>query len=242
MEQLYTIPVNEAFDASMADPACGCPVCALYNKLEENELDLILGASMMEPDVRCKTNEQGFCRVHYRKMFERKNRLGLALMLESHLDKVEKDLHAEGLASLVGGTGADSLKRLDKLEQDCYVCARIEMHLSRMLETILLLYRTDGDFRRRLVAQPWFCLPHYRRLLELGKRTLNKKEFAALYQDMATVERRYIATLKEDVSWFCKKFDYRYQEEPWKNSKDAVERAIYFLRGNDNARAGGKKE
>ena len=46
MEQIYTIPVNEAFDA-----ADGCPFCALWRKLEENELDLILGASMMEPDV-----------------------------------------------------------------------------------------------------------------------------------------------------------------------------------------------
>ena len=47
MEQIYTIPVNEAFEASAADHALGCPFCAIYNKLEENELDLILGASMM---------------------------------------------------------------------------------------------------------------------------------------------------------------------------------------------------
>ena len=83
MEQIYTIPVNEAFEASRDEPACGCPMCAIYRKLEENELDLILGASMMEPDVRIKTNEQGFCRLHYDLMFVRKNRLGMALTLES---------------------------------------------------------------------------------------------------------------------------------------------------------------
>lgn len=55
MEQIYTIPVNEAFEAGAADPSCGCPICALYRKLEEDELDLILGASMMEPDVRIRT-------------------------------------------------------------------------------------------------------------------------------------------------------------------------------------------
>ena len=27
MEQIYTIPVNEAFEASRDDPACGCPMC-----------------------------------------------------------------------------------------------------------------------------------------------------------------------------------------------------------------------
>ena len=64
MEQIYTIPVNEAFEASAADASCGCAFCALYRKLEENELDLILGASMMEPDVRIKTNDEGFCKTH----------------------------------------------------------------------------------------------------------------------------------------------------------------------------------
>ena len=42
MEQIYTIPVNEAFEASAADKTCGCAFCALYEKLEEKELDLIL--------------------------------------------------------------------------------------------------------------------------------------------------------------------------------------------------------
>ena len=64
MEQIYTIPVNEAFEASRDDPSIGCPLCALYRKLEEDELDLILGASMMEPDIRTITNETGFCKIH----------------------------------------------------------------------------------------------------------------------------------------------------------------------------------
>ena len=33
----------------------------------------------------------------------------------------------------------------------------------------------------------------------------------------------------KDVSWYCKKFDYRYENEPWYDSKDAVERAVRFL-------------
>ena len=89
MDMNFTIPVNEAFEASAADPGCGCPLCALARKLEADELDLILGASMMEPDVRIKTNRQGFCRTHYDLMFVRKNRLGMALTLESHLAELE---------------------------------------------------------------------------------------------------------------------------------------------------------
>lgn len=105
MEKIYTIPVNEAFEASAADPACGCPFCTLYRKLEENELDLILGASMMEPDVRIKTNEQGFCKTHYDMMFTRKNRLGMALMLESHLAEIKKEVAGGGFS--LKGVGTD---------------------------------------------------------------------------------------------------------------------------------------
>ena len=39
-------------------------------------------------------------------------------------------------------------------------------------------------------------------------------------------------TLTDDVSWFCKKFDYRFDAEPWGNAKDSVERAIRFLRSD----------
>ncbi len=241
MEQIYTIPVNEAFDAAAENPACGCPLCSLYNKLEENELELILGASMMEPDVRQKTNQLGFCHRHYGMMFGRKNRLGLALMLESHLDQVAHDLAGEGLSALFTGAGADAIKKVGRLTESCYVCARVEHNLSRMLETVLLLYRTDAAFRRKLAAQPCFCLPHYHRLLSLAKESLGKKEFAAFFEVVAAVQRTYAATLREDVSWFCKKFDYRYQDEPWKNAKDAVERSIRFLSGNEGGGTGEKK-
>ena len=82
MEQIYTIPVNEAFD-KVRDEQNMCPFCLLYNRLEANELDLILGASAMEPDVRIKTNELGFCRNHYADMLAMNNRLSLALTIES---------------------------------------------------------------------------------------------------------------------------------------------------------------
>lgn len=121
MEQIYTIPVNEAFEASAADASCGCPLCTLYRKLEENELELILGASMMEPDVRIQTNREGFCRLHYDMMFVRKNRLGMALTLESHLKELKDEIRDGGL----GAPGTRPVKRIAAMEESCYVCRRI---------------------------------------------------------------------------------------------------------------------
>ena len=225
MEQIYTIPVNEAFEASAADPSCGCPFCSLYNKLEDDELDLILGASMMEPDVRIQTNKEGFCRTHYDMMFTRKNRLGMALTLESHLDELISDLKSGGILSMQN----KPQKRIAELECSCYVCKRIDFNFRHMIETVVYLWDKDEEFVEKLKAQPYFCLPHYRALLECADARLQKKKSAAFAKDCSEIVNSYLAELKEDISWFCKKFDYRYDAEPWYDSKDAVERAIRFL-------------
>ncbi len=229
MDMNFTIPVNEAFEASMRDRTCGCPLCALYRKLEEDELDLILGASMMEPDIRIKTNESGFCRTHYDMMFVRKNRLGMALTLESHLAELAGELRDTGLG---GGMGNKPIKRIGALEESCYVCRRIENNFMHMADTAVWLWETDEDFAPKLKAQPYFCLPHYRLLLSLGQKRLGKKKQPEFARQCAAVVEGYLEELQGDVSWFCKKFDYRYREEPWNNSKDAVERAIRFLRSD----------
>ncbi len=229
MDMNFTIPVNEAFEASVSDPSCGCPFCALYRRLEENELDLILGASMMEPDVRIKTNEVGFCRTHYDMMFVRKNRLGMALTLESHIAELQKEIRDGGFG---GGQGNKPIKRIGALENSCYVCDRITDHFEHMIDTAVWLWETDEAFAPKLQAQPYFCLPHYRQLLLYGQKRLGKKKQPAFAAQCAKVVEAYLEKLQTDVSWFCKKFDYRYRDEPWNDSKDAVERAIRFLRSD----------
>ena len=228
MENIYTIPVNEAFEESAADKSCGCPFCALYNKLEDDQLELILGASMMEPDVRIKTNEEGFCRTHYDMMFTRKNRLGMALTLESHLAELKKDLAGNAFTK----RSEKAIKRIDKLDSTCFVCRRIEFNFEHMIETAVILWDTDEDFRPKLLSQPYFCLPHYSRMLKYAQKKLDKKSYAEFEKDALSIQDAYLEKLGEDVSWFCKKFDYRYKDEPWYESKDSVERSMKFLRSD----------
>ncbi len=228
MEKIYTIPVNEAFEASAADKACGCALCTLYNKLEFNEIDAVLGAAMMEPDIRIETNKKGFCKEHFDIMFGYKNRLGLALILESHLGENHKAAFPKGLSSLM----ANGDKKIAEMTKSCYVCDKIEFHFAHMIDTIALLYTEDFEFRKKFAAQPYFCLPHFSRMMEYAKAKMPKKVFAEFEKCAKSIEEGYYTELTEDISWFCKKFDYRYEDEPWKNSKDAVERAIKFL-GSD---------
>ena len=152
-ETIYTIPINEAFDACAADPSCGCPFCRLYNMLETNEIDIILGAAMMEPDIRKKTNEQGFCPTHFDQLLAAKNRLGLALILESHLDQLRGEVEEHGLTALLKKTGTAAVQRLGKLDETCYVCGRIEASFTRMLSNALYLWTEDEAFREKV--QTW---------------------------------------------------------------------------------------
>lgn len=229
MEQIYTIPVNEAFDDSRDHHDVGCPLCTLYRKLEEDELSLILGASMMEPDVRVRTNREGFCPTHFTAMLKRKNRLGLALMLESHLNELSPVLFPQGLAAL--GGREKTVARLSELERDCYVCSRIDFNLSRMIETAVLLYEENAEFREKFRAQPHFCLPHYRRLLAVARDRLPKKLRGAFFREIGEVEERWFASLSGDVSAFCRSFDYRSEEPLTEEEKTSVERAVKGLSG-----------
>ena len=226
MEQIYTIPVNEAFEAAAKEG--GCPFCRLYEKLEADELELILGASMMEPDVRVKTNEAGFCPEHFGKLLDGGKRLPLALMLESHLEHIT-DMLKPGM--FPAKTAADAAKKLNAVAHGCYICDRIEYNFSRMIETAALLWQSDPAFREKTAAQDHFCLNHYARFLAAAKERLSKRELSDFYKTVGAAEAEYIGKLKEDVSRFCKKFDYRYPDEPWEGANDAPERAIRFLTG-----------
>ncbi len=231
MEQIYTIPVNEKFDASRDDHTCGCPMCSLYRMLENNEVDLIMGASMMELDIRIVTNKLGFCKTHFDMMLKLKNRLSLALTLESHLDELRGDVKGNFVANMVNPMKTP-ISRIEKLEGDCYVCKRINGNFEKVVSTVIYMWDTDEEFREKLKAQPMLCLPHYRMLLDEAERRFNKKKQGEFLKDAEGVVLPYFDEIREDIKFFCKKFDYRYADEPWGNKKDAPERAIKFLCGD----------
>lgn len=233
MEQIYTIPVNEVFEKCMAGDIktnvsdCRCPFCELYNRYEADEVDLILGASMMEPDIRKKTNEKGFCRSHFDLMLAYSKRLPLALILESHLDEVRAKVRSGSF--LARSNASKNVKKIGKLDESCYICERLDYNFDRSVECAVMLWQGDENFRKKCAAQPFFCLPHYARFVSEAKEQMSKKEFTSFFSDVSRIEGEYFDKLSSDVSHFVKKFDYRYTDEPWGDSRDSTERAIGFL-------------
>ncbi|MBE6871382.1 MAG: hypothetical protein E7491_05450 [Ruminococcaceae bacterium] len=224
-EHIYTIPVNEAFDK-----ADGCPLCALFNQMEERAVEFILGDAMMQPDIRIETNRTGFCKTHLKQLYDGQKRLPLALMLKTHLDEVNKELFTK-CAGVFDKTpdSAKTASSAQRIMSSCYICERIERNMALIYETVTYLYKNETSFREKMAAQPFYCLDHYRALALAASKQLSKKDAANMMKIIGQVEKDYVDSLTGDVDFFCKKFDYRYKDEPWGNAKDAVERAIKFL-------------
>lgn len=229
MEQIYTIPVNEAFEDSAGEEKL-CPFCLMKKRLEDNEIDLILGASMMEPDTRIKTNEQGFCREHFAILRDGGKALPFALMMESHLNHIREKLKGPGL--IPGSGAASDIKLLEELDKSCYICSRIDYHFTRMVDTAVHLWNADPDFREKVKNTDRFCYPHFAMFASAAKARMKGKDFSAFYKVIYGIMDTYAERLAEDVSFFCKKFDYRYADEPWGTAKDAPARAEKLFCGD----------
>lgn len=228
-EQLYTIPVNEAFESD-----CECPLCKMKKELERNAIEFTLGPSYMEDDNRAITDEMGFCEKHIQDLYKEKNRLGLALILSTHMEKTTKDLKKLSAEGIAGGKSlfkksseASSLGAyVSKLENSCFICKRQNMVFDRYIDTIFHLYKKDSTFSDKIKNSKGFCTYHYALLFDKAPAYLSKDVLENFLSDINSVYFSNMERMQEDIEWFINKFDYRYQNEPWKNSKDALPRAI----------------
>ncbi len=228
-----------------------CLLCALHRKTELGEAERYLGASVMEPDTRIQVNDKGFCPHHHAMLFGMSNRLGHALMLESHLAEtrqrteksfaaLRKAAKAYASASMLerikkGASARSDMERLaDELTgmaSSCIMCGSIQENMERYLHTFFHLYQNDTEFRRRFGQSKGLCLPHMTELIRWAPQELPAREVGDFVDQLTALETENLNRMQEDISWFIKKFDYRFQNEPWHNSQDAVERTVNKLRG-----------
>lgn len=238
-EQLYTIPLNDAVNALDE-----CPFCFIERKLERDTLDFVLGnqSSYMESDVREDTDNTGFCRAHFQKMFDYGNTLGNAWILKTHYEKMQKKMAAAFEKHTPSKTGFKIFAKSEvesnaivdwiKAEKDsCYICDRLNTHYKRYQDTFFYMYVHDADFKKRILESKGFCLTHFGELCEAADARLKEKDLAIFYDDMKKLMTTHMERLHEDVSWMIEKFDYRFKDADWKNSKDAIQRGMQKLKG-----------
>ena len=246
-EKIYTIPVNDAFSED-----CECPICRLESDLENDSIAFMLSPALMEPDNRVATNQKGFCRRHFGMLYSKKeNVLGVSLIIDTHIQHqmeefrklikkslkgIEADSNMSVAKNLAGSFGKsssatskfidDAMGFIDSLAEKCEVCERIDRIMDRYADVILWMYFIDQDFREKVKTGKGFCLPHYKLMLESSKKHLSPKKSAVFVNDMNEIMMKNMDRILDEIQWFSQKFDYRNKDASWKNSKDAVPRAI----------------
>jgi hypothetical protein len=227
-ENIYTIPINEAFRAKD-----GCPLCTLRRKIERDSVEYIMGAAMMEPDVRIETNKRGFCAEHYRQMIPLNRKLSLALTLESRLGELRGYIEKDAVRGF--GKKLDTAKAAELIHGaacGCFVCERIATFEEQYYSNILHMWKNLTEFENLFDEQPYFCLTHADGLLARAPKALGKKYTEQFCESLITLVARHMTSLGGDVSEFCKSFDYRSAGKPLSDAgKTAPERAIEFLSG-----------
>lgn len=227
-EQLYTIPVMDGFKEN-----CECPLCAMYHTLEENAVEYTMGPSYMESDNREKTDAKGFCTAHLKRLYEHQNRLGLALMLHTHMKKVSKDIEklSKGAkapkAGLFKKAESSPLKEyLDKLQGSCFICERVQETFDRFYATIFYLYRNHADFMETMKTSKGLCTEHYRQLYVRAPKYLSGYELESFLELIHKLYLDNLSRMEEELEWFTDKFDYENADKPWGTSQDALQRTM----------------
>lgn len=232
-EILYDIPVRDIFDAVDQSPAGECPVCAMKKKLDDDEVAFAMGPSYMEDDIRLTTDKIGFCAHHMQMMYAFENRLGLGLILNTHMqhiigqiEQLQKKGRTPGGSLFHKKPESAVFEYTKKTAESCFICGRIQNTFERYLVTTLKLYEKDDSFRDKFKNCRGFCLEHYGILYEMAPKYLHGAVLEEFTDDLNKVFLDNFKRMQDEVSWFVDKFDYRNADAPWKTSKDALPRAI----------------
>lgn len=236
-EQIDTIPVNEAFEADGE-----CPFCHLERQAEQRAMRYTLGpgASYMEPDVRAATDSRGFCRHHFKKMYEYGNSLGNALVMQTYFVGLLKELEYQiDSFELPEKKKLLSKKPVDETElskwakeknSTCFLCQKLEYNMNRYYVTFFHMIK-DEEFRKKVESGKGFCMHHFAQLLEAARQYLPNAQREWFFETVCRLMKENLARVQGDLDWFIEKFDYRNAGADWKNSKDAVSRSMQKLRG-----------
>jgi len=238
-EKLYTIPINDAVNAKDE-----CPFCFIERKIEQDMMDFVLGSgsSYMESDVREQTDKAGFCRMHFKKMYDYGNTLGNAWIMKTHMKETIYEMkkamksHAPGkstgLFKKKGDGPVNSVTAwINEREQSCFICKQFTDHYERYMDTFFELYRKDETFKAKINESKGFCLPHFGDLCEAAESRLKGKDQEEFFSTTFALMEANMERLFEDDSWLIDKFDYRNKDADWKNSKEALQNCMQKLKG-----------
>lgn len=216
---IQTTPIWDAFKSG-----CECPLCAIYSKTEQRLVSQYLNEAVMEPDYRVKVNKRGFCERHLKKLYEGKNKLGLALQLHTRSQALLKELRSLDNAKEAKKEAAKVRAALST----CVICDTADEMMERYAYTVAEMYLREKEFPALFAASNGFCLKHYALLLEY---VAHAGKAAAQYASALTsLQRTRFSNLSDDLQAFTNQYDYR-SARATGSAKEALPKMIGKLLG-----------
>lgn len=115
---------------------------------------------------------------------------------------------------------------LEKRENSCIVCDKINYTMGRYYDVLLDMWATEPDFRKKFAASKGLCLPHMRELISRVPKKLSKSDATEFVSELFKKQTAELSRIQEDIHRFTLKFDYRNRDMEWGTAKDAPIRTI----------------
>ena len=224
-----------------------CPLCSLRDHAERTYMQSFRGNRVMEPSVRQKTNETGFCPEHYRGLHAGEGKLGLALVVHTHLQEklpeIRAALEAAVDAAAAGRTGGrkGSRKGVERLEElaarlaslrdRCFICDMLEADLERYAFTILYLWQKDAEFPAVLRASRGFCLSHFLLMLARAREILRGEALARWLGEVVPLITGSLEKLEKDLFAFTQLHQGTNRSLGTEEERSALARTLQKLSG-----------
>jgi hypothetical protein len=219
-----------------------CPLCSLIDGAERIYLQSFQGSRVMEPNVRVKTNERGFCKEHYKRLYRGENKLGLGLVVHTHLQswlprlgkEMENALKPQGAAGRKKpGVGRleTILKTLETLRDACFICDMLAVDLDRYFDTVLYLWKEDPEFRAVFQGSRGFCIEHFRAVLLKAEGYFREADFARFLSDLVPIMKRSLESLERGLFGFTQLFQDANRSLGTEEERTALVRTLQKLAG-----------
>ena len=239
-QKIYDIPIWETYEEHITE----CALCDIEKNLEKSFMDILFDDMLMTPFFAKQLQEFSFCSHHYEGLYRYKDKLGLAIIVNNFLqcekESLEKYKKQDNLTKksgiLKGLIKSREVKQCDNIQipKDCYLCKKIDENMPDYIEVLIMLWRKEQLFRELYSKSKGHCKKHFNMLFSFSGNYLSGDNEKTFKEITLAMQVENTDRLINELDWFISKYDYRFQNEPWKNSKDALPRCIKKLEGDFN--------
>ena len=227
-QKIYEIPIWDAY----AIENCECPICSIEKKVEDQFIETLFAEMVMDVNLNPQlTASFRFCHDHFEKLYKYPDKCGLAILTDrilylemETLQQLKKIPSARKnfKASFFKKPTSNSISK----QKECLLCNKLSNDMRNYCDTIIKLWEKDNTFKNIFAQSRGFCLKHFNEIISNDAASMDFKE------KCISLQENNLKRLQEELKWFITKNDYRFTNEPWKTSKDALLRTILKLIGN----------